>query len=247
MGYPEVLAQPIPQYPLRSYALRCSRITKAQQHALHTYWPQFGIKTTNRPLDFATVFARIAPVTLEIGFGDGETLATIAEASPDIDFIGLEVYSPGIGMLLNKINHKALSNVRVIHADAATVIPRCFPNHSLTEILILFPDPWPKRRHHKRRLIQANFVSMLAAKLCIGGTLRLATDSKDYATAMHRAIAACGRYQAITPTVRPTTAYERRGRALKHRIYDLQYEVLAVRDDNICARSDTKTPYTKTD
>ena len=221
MEYHEVLAQRI-----RSYVLRKGRITKAQRHALDTYWHQFGIETPNCLLDLEAIFARKAPLILEIGFGNGETLASMAEANPDTNFIGIEVYPPGIGRLLNNLHHKGLMNVRIIRADATTVIPQCFDKNSLSKILILFPDPWPKKRHHKRRLIQTDFVSMLATKLCPSGVLHLATDSEDYATAIHNTIVACRRYQKLaTPLSRPVTAFERRGLALKHQIYELQYQV----------------------
>ena len=215
------------QHPIRSYVLRKGRITKAQQHALQTYWTEYGIEAVNRPLDLDAIFGRKAPTVLEIGFGNGEVIATLAEAEPDTNFMGIEVYSAGIGALLNKIKTKALTNVRIIRADATAVIPQCFADRCLRKILILFPDPWPKKRHHKRRLIQPNFVNMLADKLCRDGILHLATDWQNYAEAIHEAIIKCGRYQKLNiPPYRPTTAFERRGQALKHRIYELQYGVL---------------------
>lgn len=215
------------QHPIRSYVLRKGRITKAQQHALQTYWTEYGIETENRPLDLEAIFGRKAPTVLEIGFGNGEVLAALAEAEPDTNFIGIEVYPPGIGALLNKIKTKALTNVRIIRADAAAVMPQCFADRCLHKILILFPDPWHKKRHHKRRLIQPNFVNMLAAKLCTDGILHLATDWQNYAETMHATITESKLYQKLDASpLRPATAFERRGRALKHRIYELQYRVL---------------------
>ena len=217
----------LPQYPIRSYVLRKGRITKAQQRALQAYWTDYGIETRNRPLDLDAIFGRKAPTVLEIGFGNGEVLATLAETEPDTNFIGIEVYAAGIGALLNKIKTKALTNIRIIQADATAVIPQCFTDRCLRKILILFPDPWPKKRHHKRRLIQPHFVNILADKLCRDGILHLATDWQNYAGAIHEAIIKCGRYQKLDiPPSRPTTAFERRGHALKHRIYELQYGVL---------------------
>ena len=214
-------------YPIRSYMLRGGRATKAQRYALQAYWKDYGIDVNNHlPLDLETIFKRKAPRVLEIGFGNGEVLAAMAETDPDTDFIGIEVYPPGIGALLNKIKTKALSNIKIIREDAAVAVPQCFTNGSLNKILILFPDPWPKKRHHKRRLIQTSFVDMLADKLCPDGVLQLATDWDDYAEEMHTAIAESNRYQKIdTPPLRPITGFERRGKALNHPIHDLQYKV----------------------
>ena len=216
------------QYPIRSYVLRGGRTTKAQRYALQAYWKDYGIDVRNRLLDLEAIFKRKAPRVLEIGFGNGEVLATMAETDPDTDFIGIEVYPPGIGALLNEIKTKALRNIKVIRADAAIVIPQCFAHRCLNKILILFPDPWPKKRHHKRRLIQTSFVDMLADKLCPSGVLHLATDWEDYAAEMRAAVADSNRYQKMhTPPLRPVTGFERRGKALKHHIHDLQYRVLA--------------------
>ena len=220
------------QHPIRSYVLRKGRITKAQQHALQTYWVEFGIETRDCPLELEAIFKRKAATVLEIGFGNGEALATLAETEPDINFIGIEVYPPGIGALLHKIKNKALGNIRIIRADAAAVIPQCFADHCLNKILILFPDPWPKKRHHKRRLIRADFVNTLADKLCPDGVLHLATDSEDYAEEIHTVITESNRYKRLdTPSPLPATKFEQRGQALKHRIYDLQYKVFDNRTD----------------
>ncbi len=216
------------QYPIRSYVLRGGRATKAQRYALQAYWKDYGIDVRNRLLDLDAIFKRKAPRVLEIGFGNGEVLAALAETNPETDFIGIEVYPPGIGALLNRIKTKALSNIRVIRADAAVVVSQCFADQCLNKIFILFPDPWPKKRHHKRRLIQTSFVDMLADKLCPDGVLHLATDWDDYATEMRAAVAESNRYQKMdTPLLRPMTGFERRGKALNHHIHDMQYRVLA--------------------
>ena len=216
------------QYPIRSYVLRGGRTTKAQRYALQAYWKDYGIDARNCSLDLDAIFKRKALRVLEIGFGNGEVLVALAEANPNTDFIGIEVYPPGIGALLNKIKTRTLSNIRVIRADAAVVVSQCFTKHCLNKIFILFPDPWPKKRHHKRRLIQTSFVNMLADKLCPGGVLHLATDWDDYAAEMHAAVAKSNRYQKMdTPPLRPMTGFERRGKALNHHIHDMQYRVLA--------------------
>ena len=224
MGYQETSKPKVIHSPVRSYVLRKGRVTKAQHRALREYWETFSIETTDRMLDLNTIFHREAPVVLEIGFGNGEVLATLAEANPDTDFIGIEVYPSGIGALLNKIKINALTNIRIIRGDAMRIIPSCFADRCLSKIMILFPDPWPKKRHYKRRLIQTDFVNTLADKLRGGGILHLATDWQNYAQAMHDAIIECGRYQKSDKVpLRPTTAFERRGWKLGHRIYELQY------------------------
>ena len=224
MEHPETSKLKAIDNPVRSYVLRKGRITKAQHRALREYWAAFGIETTDRMLDLNTIFHREAPVVLEIGFGNGEVLATLAETNPDTDFIGIEVYPSGIGALLNKIKANTLTNIRIIRGDAKRVIPSCFADRCLSKIIILFPDPWPKKRHYKRRLIQADFVNTLANKLRPGGILHLATDWQNYAQAIHNTIIECGRYQKSDKAAsRPTTAFERRGWKLGHRIYELQY------------------------
>ena len=218
------------QYLVRSYVLRGGRTTKAQRYALQAYWKEYGIDAGDRLLDLEAIFKRKAPKVLEIGFGNGEVLAAMAETDPDTDFIGVEVYPPGIGALLNEIKTKTLRNIKIINADAAIVMPQCFADRCLNKILIFFPDPWPKKRHHKRRLIQTSFVDILADKLCPNGVLHLATDWDDYAEEMHIAIVESHRYQKMdTPPHRPITKFERRAKTLKHRIHDLQYKVLAER------------------
>ena len=217
------------QYPIRSYVRRSERATKAQRHALQTYWKDYGISVDNRLLDLEAIFKRKAPRVLEIGFGKGEVLVNLAETNPDIDFIGIEVYLPGIGALLNKIKTRVLSNIKVIHADAAVAMPQCFADHCLDKILVLFPDPWPKKRHHKRRLIRTSFVDTLADKLCPSGILHLATDWDDYAAEMRAAVVESNRYQKMDiPSPRPMTAFEQRGKALSHPIHDMQYRVITV-------------------
>lgn len=225
MGEFQISESVSPQHPIRSYVLRKGRITQAQRCALQAYWTEFGIEA-NRVLDFNAIFRRTAPIVLEIGFGNGELLAATAKAEPDTDFIGIEVYPSGVGALLNRIKTESLANIRIIQADAATVIPQCFADRCLSKIMILFPDPWPKKRHHKRRLINRDFVNMLADKLCPEGILHLATDWENYATAIHAAVIESGRYKKLnTMPSRPVTAFERRGRTLGHRIYEMQYKV----------------------
>ena len=221
--------------PIRSYVLREGRCTPAQREALTRYWPRYGIATRGGAFDPRATFARASEIVLEIGFGNGEVLAAMAEAHPDSGFLGIEVWRPGLGSLLRKVVAKDLSNVRVMCEDAAEVVPR-IAAASLDKVLILFPDPWPKKRHHKRRLVQPEFAAAVARALRRGGLLHLATDWPSCAQTMRDAIAASGGFierDAKTPEVpgapdepswRPPSRYERRARARRRAIYNLLYE-----------------------
>ena len=161
---------------IRSFVTRAGRITPAQQRALAELWPKYGVEFAAAPLDPAALFGRVAPLRAEIGFGNGDNLLRLAAAHPQCHFLGIEVHRAGVGRLLLALETAALRNVRIICHDAVEVLEQQLAPASLEEILILFPDPWPKKRHHKRRLIQAPFVALAAARLVPGGRLRLATD-----------------------------------------------------------------------
>jgi tRNA (guanine-N7-)-methyltransferase len=221
------------QHPrsIRSFVTRAGRITPAQQRALIESWPRFGMEFGARPLQAHAVFGREAPRTLEIGFGNGENLITLATAHPQRDFLGVEVHRPGVGRLLLALEARALTNVRVICHDAVEVLEQQIAPQWLQEILVLFPDPWPKKRHHKRRLIQPAFAELLASRLAHGGLLRLATDWQPYALAMLetltavpalRNLAADGAFIARPPERAPTR-FERRGERLGHAVWDLAF------------------------
>ena len=152
---------------IRSFVRRDSRLTKAQCHALETLWPQLGLELTSGIVDFPAVFHRDAPRILEIGFGSGQSLLATAKMHPDYDFIGIETHKPGIGALLLNIQAEQLTNIRVFYGDAVQVLNQCIPEKSLDGVQLFFPDPWPKRRHHKRRLIQTPFVRLLVTKLIV--------------------------------------------------------------------------------
>jgi len=162
--------------PIRSYVLRQGRISAAQQRACNNLLARYGVPFTATPIDFPAVFGRIAPVVLEIGFGMGETTAEIASAHPDIDFLGIEVHLPGVGALLKRIEASSLVNLRLIRRDAVEVVAAMIPRASLSAIHVYFPDPWPKKRHHKRRMLSATFVHALAERLRSGGYLHVATE-----------------------------------------------------------------------
>src|SRR5258708_4864226 len=184
---------------VRSFVTRAGRLTGAQQRALTEQWPRFGLDFSASRLDLAALFGNGRPCTLEIGFGNGEHLAGRAQGEPERNFLGLEVYRPGIGCLLRTAAAAELGNLRVIAHDGVEVLREQIAPDALDEVEILFPDPWPKKRHHKRRLIQAEFALVLATRLAAGGRLRLATDWEPYAEQMRLVLDACGVLEGVIP------------------------------------------------
>jgi tRNA (guanine-N7-)-methyltransferase len=176
---------------VRSYVLRSGRITAAQQRALSELWPRYGIEFHSQRLDLRAVFGRSAPVILEIGFGNGEYLLRRARREPERNFLGVEVHRPGVGHLLLEAAQANIDNLRIIAHDAVEVLEQQIPAGSLEEVLLLFPDPWPKKRHHKRRLVQPPFIALVASRLHVGGRLQIATDWQPYAEQMHADLMAC--------------------------------------------------------
>jgi tRNA (guanine-N7-)-methyltransferase len=219
------------QRRIRSFVLRAGRTTPAQDRALKQLWPAYGIDLTGTALDLQAIFGRSAPRCLEIGFGAGEVIGALAKNNPQFDYLGIEVHRSGIGRLLLLAQADALKNLRIICDDAVDVLRHHVQDESFDEVLVFFPDPWHKKRHHKRRLIDAQFIATVAAKLCRGGILRLATDWQDYAEQM---LAVCNanpdlrslspdfKYVA-RPDFRPATRFERRGERLGHGVWDLAY------------------------
>jgi tRNA (guanine-N7-)-methyltransferase len=216
---------------IRSFVLRQGRATPAQRRAFEQHWPRFGLDYRGALRDFDAAFGRPAPRVLEIGFGNGEQLAFAAQREPDRDFIGIEVHGPGVGRLLNALAADALDNVRVYQHDAVEVLRHEIADGALAEARIYFPDPWHKKRHHKRRLVNPEFVRMLCAKLAPGGLLHLATDWEDYARQMWEVLDAepqlenvAGAGQAVPrPDWRRQTHFETRGQRLGHGVWDLLY------------------------
>ena len=217
--------------PIRSFVLRQGRMTPAQQTALGTLWGKYGIEADTIPLDLDALFGRSAPRILEVGFGMGGSLAEMAAAHPEQDYLGIEVHRPGVGNLLKLIAAHPLNNVRVISADAIEVLDRQIADACLDGVYLFFPDPWHKRRHHKRRIVQPSFVTRIAQKLKPGGCFHLATDWEEYAEQMLRVLSAApefvntagpGEY-AHRPAYRPLTKFERRGHGLGHRVCDLLF------------------------
>lgn len=217
---------------IRSFVTRAGRITKAQQAALEELWPAYGIPFAAGPLDLDAEFRRSAPRTLEIGFGNGEALLALARQNPGRDYLGIEVHQAGIGHCLLGIAEGALENVRLSRHDAVEVLTEQIPAAAFDEVLVFFPDPWHKKRHHKRRLIQPEFVRLLAGKIAVGGRLRLATDWDNYAEQMLATLDECPdlRNQASgggfveRPGSRPVTRFESRGHRLGHPVRDLAFQ-----------------------
>jgi tRNA (guanine-N7-)-methyltransferase len=220
---------------IRSFVLRQGRQTEAQKRAFTDHWSRLGINYLGAPRDFAATFGRDAPRVVEIGFGNGEQLLYPAQREPRRDFIGIEVHGPGVGRLLNAVADANLDNVRVYQHDAVEVLEHEVADGSLDEVRIYFPDPWHKKRHHKRRLVQPAFVGLLCRKLRAGGTLHLATDWEPYAQHMWDVLDAqpCLRNTAgprgavPRPEGRRQTHFETRGQKLGHGVWDLVYERLA--------------------
>jgi tRNA (guanine-N7-)-methyltransferase len=219
------------QRHIRSFVLRAGRMTPAQDRALTEIWPSYGLDLDDRTLDLDSIFGRRAPRCLEIGFGVGEVIGSLAENNAHIDYVGIEVHRPGVGRLLLRAAHSGVRNLRVICQDAVEVLKEHIAADSFDEILVFFPDPWHKKRHHKRRLIEPHFVASLAAKLRCGGVLRLATDWQEYAEQM---LAVCNANPQLAslsadatyvarPDFRPPTRFERRGARLGHAVWDLAY------------------------
>jgi len=220
-----------PRRGVRSFVVRAGRMTAAQQRAWQQLWPRYGLETGSAALDLPAAFGREAPRTLEIGFGNGEALLALAAAHPERDFLGVEVHRPGIGHLMLRAEQLGLGNVRAICRDAVEVLRHCIADASLDEVLLYFPDPWPKKRHHKRRIVQPEFVALVASRLRPGGVLRMATDWEPYAAQMLEVASDCpllrnesadGRF-VPRPEGRPATRFERRGQRLGHGVWDLAF------------------------
>lgn len=220
---------------VRSFVQRAGRTTTAQKRALRDLLPRFGMPFRECALDLGLVFGRRAPVVLDIGFGDGSALLTLAANHPDRDYLGVEVHEPGIGHLLLQLERAGLDNVRMVAHDAVEVIKYMLPPGQIEAVNLFFPDPWPKKRHHKRRIVQPGFVRDVARILKPEGTFHIATDWTDYAEHVAAVMADCTQFEALSPGQassepffnRPTTRFERRGIALGHTVTDLHFRRIA--------------------
>jgi len=226
--------EPSKHRPVRSYVRREGRLTPAQARALAELWPRYGVEVGEEYLDLDFIFSRQAPRVLEIGFGDGASLLQQARRDPEWDYLGIEVHRPGVGRLLLALDQAGVENVRLICEDAVDVLRRNIREGSLDRVQLFFPDPWPKKRHHKRRIVQPEFVELVRRKLKPGGRFHLATDWEEYAGHMMevlsqnpglRNVAGPGEYSP-RPASRPLTKFERRGQRLGHGVRDLIFERL---------------------
>ncbi len=217
---------------IRSFVLRQGRLTPGQRHALEQHWVHYGIDYAPVPLVLTNIFGRAAPVTLEIGFGDGDSLLQQAKQQPERDFLGIEVHRPGVGRLLSRCHEAGLLNLRVFNHDAVEVLKHQITDQNLDCVQLFFPDPWHKKRHHKRRILQPDFAELVSRKLRANGHFHMATDWQPYAEHMREVMAACTSFNNLADSdqytanngLRPLTKFEQRGLRLGHRVYDLRYQ-----------------------
>jgi len=219
---------------IRSYVVRAGRMTDGQRNAFDTSWPTYGLKLEDGAIDTDAVFGRTGPKVLEIGFGMGDSLLQMAAAEPETDFIGIEVHPPGVGTLMNTAKAEGISNLRVYLADANDVLEECFASQSIDRLQLYFPDPWHKKKHNKRRIVQPQFVQLVREKLRPDGVLHMATDWEHYAEQMLETLDAAEGFENIAgigqyssrPDYRPMTKFEKRGERLGHGVWDLIYKKL---------------------
>lgn len=214
---------------IRSFVIRGGRMTEGQKNAFDRWWPKYGVSLFDGPIIPEVLFERSAPLVLEIGFGMGDSLVDMAIADPDSDFIGIEVHPPGVGRLINRAGTEGVENLRCYMADANDVLADCIPDGSLDRLQLFFPDPWHKKKHNKRRIVQPEFVEKIRSKLKLGGHFHMATDWQPYAEHMMEVMSAAEGYEntaggeayAPQPSYRPTTKFERRGENLGHGVWDI--------------------------
>ena len=220
-----------PQRRLRSFVRRQGRMTEGQSRAMETLWQDYGLDLRQGLLNSTELFGNDGPVILEIGFGDGVSLLQMAQAAADSNFIGIEVHRPGVGKLINDAHHAGVTNIRVFCEDAIDVLQQCIADNSLDGVQLFFPDPWHKKRHNKRRIVQAEFAQLVRTKLKVGGYFHMATDWEPYAEHMLAVMSAADGYEnqagaeqySPKPDYRPVTKFERRGERLGHGVWDLVF------------------------
>ncbi len=219
------------QRTVRSFVSRAGRMTPGQKKAIKDFWPLMGVEVKQGQADYLQLFNNDNDVVLEIGFGMGDSLAQLAQQNPDKNYIGVEVFPPGVGRLMQCCQQHGLSNIKVYAEDGIEVLQQCIPDASLSSVLLFFPDPWPKKKHHKRRIVQADFTQLVRRKLKLGGVFHMATDWAPYAEHMMSVMVdaqgyencAEGRNFCRRPESRPVTKFERRGERLGHKVADLMF------------------------
>jgi len=231
MTEPEEIRTEFKKKSIRSYVIRGGRMTGAQKKAFDSYWPSYGLSLFGGPLNALQVFGRDAPLVLEIGFGMGDSLVEMSTTEDDKNFVGIEVHPPGVGCLINNAGKRELDNIKVYMADAIDVLEDCIADASIDRFQLFFPDPWHKKRHHKRRIVQPAFLDNLLPKLKPGGVVHMATDWEAYAEYMMEVLSAderlhnsagVGQYSP-RPEHRPVTKFEKRGERLGHGVWDLVF------------------------
>ncbi|MFG6667803.1 tRNA (guanosine(46)-N7)-methyltransferase TrmB [Halomonas sp. HNIBRBA4712] len=230
---PESQDAPLHRRGIKSYVIRAGRMTPAQTRGLEDVWPRLGLSLEDGPQDLYALFGRHAPCVVEIGFGMGNSLIEQAKNHPETDFIGIEVHAPGVGKLLDEADKLGLTNLRVYREDALRVLEECLPQGSIDTVQLFFPDPWPKKKHHKRRIVQPAFVELIRTRLAPNGTFHMATDWEAYAEWMAEVMEAAPGYENTAdadtapfvprPSFRPLTKFEARGEKLGHGVWDLIY------------------------
>lgn len=216
---------------IRSFVVRGGRMTEGQRNAFELHWPNYGLSLSDGSLNSTAVFGRSAPLVLEIGFGMGDSLLAMVQAEPDKDFVGIDVHPPGVGRLVNNAAKEGVTNLRSYLADANDVLEDCIADGSLTRVQLYFPDPWHKKKHHKRRILQPAFIQQVHRKLAVGGIFHMATDWQNYAEHMLEEMEAAEGYKnsagvgeySPRPEFRPITKFEKRGERLGHGVWDLIY------------------------
>ena len=214
---------------IQSFVRRSGRLSKAQATALHELWPNYGVSLTGKQLDFVELFKNSRDVTLEVGFGNGDSLLEMATQQPQQNFLGIEVYEAGVGRLINEANKRRLSNLKIIKEDAVEALQNYIPDDGLSKFQLFFPDPWHKKRHHKRRIIQMSFLDILAKKLKTGGIVHIATDWENYAEHIMETLESHQHFKntlgdhiySSRPKHRPLTKFENRGQKLGHGIWEI--------------------------
>ena len=217
---------------IKSYVLRTGRLTKAQKHAFEQGWQKFGLDYEGKTINYPKVFGNNNPIWLEVGFGNGDSLYKMAQAQPNTNFIGIEVHTPGVGYLLTLLNKAPLANLKIVQHDAMEVIKQAIPDNSLERFLLFFPDPWPKKKHHKRRFVRQDIIKLIAAKLAPKGVWHIATDWQPYAEHCIEQFAQQSLFSnmattdyATKPSYRPLTKFEQRGLKLGHKVFDCLFEL----------------------
>ena len=217
---------------IRSFVIRAGRITSGQKAAFDNFWPSYGLSLYKGAIDLETIFGRKAPLVLEIGFGMGDSLLEMAKNEPDKDFIGIEVHPPGVGKLINEAGKAGVKNLRVYMADAMDVLEDCIADGAIDRLQLYFPDPWHKKKHNKRRILQSAFVQKVRPKLKLGGVFHMATDWQNYAEQMLEVMNSAEKYSNLDenngksprPEYRPITKFEKRGARLGHGVWDLLFQ-----------------------